>query len=218
MDNLKSFFTGWGSGQELASQDNARYTTLNSQALANTGTMNRQMLDHVNDLQSMVMTGRDKFGNPLPVRQKEEMTAFVAQMQKPYSQGVFSPAPWSSIPEKPTFAMPERAAPTPAIAPPPTMPPFAPADLGKAFSPLPAMPPPPPVVNPGLSSQLQSPVTAPQMQPLQQAQLSTPPPAPQMPAKKKAKKKVTVKQMPRQGNIQGNALTPELTLLPTMRR
>lgn len=225
MENLKSFYTGWASGHDLASQDNQRYTTLNAQALSNTGAQNRQMLEHVNDVDSMVLMGKDKFGQPLLDRQKKEMTDMVNRYQMPYSQGVFTPAPWSPRPEDmaPVLSPP---APRPALMPIPSAPPHvapppmpAAVDLSRYFGNTPAYPEPPQPVAPSISSQMQlPPVTAPAMPPMQQAQLSMPPQAPQMPVRKKSKKKVTVKQAPRQGITQGNALTPELLSLPSMGR
>lgn len=216
MDNLKSFYTGWGSGQELASQDNQRYTTLNSQALANTGSMNNRMLDHVNDIQTMVMTGKDKNGQPLTPQQKLEMTQFVSEYQRPYSQGVFSPAPWSSAPEPSAPILSETPRPTPPVIPmprpsTPAMPMMPTADLNKSFAPLPSMQPVAPIANPGISSQMQiPPVTAPTMPPMQQGNLTMPqaPPAPA--PRRKAKRKVTVR--PSNPVTTGNALQPQLSL------
>lgn len=217
MEPLKSFFTGWASGHDLASQDNQRYTTLNSQALANTGTMNRQMLDHVNDVQSMVLQGKDKFGQPLPARQKREMTELVAKYQMPYSQGVFSPAPWDLPPEPDAPLIDKMRAPMPPPAMPAMPARVLPAiDINSAFAPLPPMQQAPPVINPGISSQMQiPPVTAPAMPPIQQGNLTMPPPMPPpmpQPAKRrKAKKKVTVR--PSQADTSGIGLKPELSSL-----
>lgn len=218
MENLKSFYTGWNSGHDLAQQDNQRYTTLNSQALSNTGSMNREMLEHVNKMQSMVLQGKDQFGQPLPIRQKEEMTDFVNRYQTPFSQGVFTPGPWTLPPEPAapfTGPMKPYAPPAATVAPMPSMPamPIAPsAEFDRAFSPLPAMQPMRPVTNPGISSQMQiPPVTAPAMPQLQTGNLNIPeaPPAPK-PTRKKAKRKVSVK--PSNPILTGNALQPQLSL------
>lgn len=215
MDQMKPFYTGWASGHELAGQDNQRYTTLNSQALSNTGAMNREMLGHVNDMQSMVFQGKDKFGQPLPSRQKEEMTEFVSKYQTPFSQGVFTPAPWSLPPasKAPIIDSVRPYTPPAPIMPVPVMPsPIAPAaDLSTAFAPMPPLQPMPPIVNPGLSSEMQlPPVTAQAMPPIQQGNLTMPeaPPAPR--PRRKAKRKVTVK--PSNPVTTGNALQPQLSL------
>lgn len=210
MDALKPFYTGWASGHELASQDNQRYTALNSQALSNTGTMNREMLGHVNDINTMLVTKRDKHGNPLTAEQLRAAQEFVDANQMPYSQGVFSPAPWN--PDK-KYAMPDIPGTAPIAPRMPLEMPMAtpmPADLESPFKPaVPSLiPPAAPVVNPGLSRQMMPPVTAPPMPAAGGANLSVPqaPAAPQ----KRVKKKVTVKSKPSNPILTGSALTPAL--------
>lgn len=90
-DALRPFYTGWATGAELAGQDNARYTQFANQALQNTGTQNREMLGHLNDLQTMALTGYDKSGKPLLPEQHRSIMDIVNKMQPQFTQGVYNP-------------------------------------------------------------------------------------------------------------------------------
>jgi len=112
-DALKPFYTGWNTGDQLAQQDNARYTQFANQALSNTGIQNREMLGHINDMHTMALTGYDRSGKPLDPTARLRMVDFVSRMQSPFSQGVYAPlydqpkdatdrSQWSDAPVAPT--------------------------------------------------------------------------------------------------------------------
>lgn len=90
-DALKPFYTGWNTGDQLAQQDNARYTQFANQALSNTGVQNREMLGHINDMHTMALTGYDKNGKYIEPKDRLRMAWFVSANQRPFSQAAFSP-------------------------------------------------------------------------------------------------------------------------------
>ena len=94
-DAMKPFYTGWNSGDALAQTDNARYTQYGNTALSNTGTQNHEMLQHVNKLHQMLLTGIGPTGQPLSPADRRAIGDFVNATQEAFSQGVYTPAPYT---------------------------------------------------------------------------------------------------------------------------
>lgn len=94
-DAMKPFYTGWSSGDALAGQDNTRYTQYGNTALSNTGTQNHQMLQHINSLQKMFMTGIGPDGKPLSDSDARRIHDFVTANQQQFTQGVYTPMPFT---------------------------------------------------------------------------------------------------------------------------
>lgn len=93
-DAMKPFYTGWSSGDTLAGQDNTRYTQYGNTALSNTGTQNHEMLQHINSLQKMFMTGIGPDGRPLSDSDARRIHDFVTANQPQFTQGVYTPMPF----------------------------------------------------------------------------------------------------------------------------
>ena len=81
-DSMRSFFTGWNSGDALAQSDNSRYTQYGNTALNNTGAQNREMLGHINTLQKYYMTKRGPDGQPLDQESMDMLGAFINEFFK----------------------------------------------------------------------------------------------------------------------------------------
>ncbi len=146
-DSMRSFFTGWNSGDALAQSDNSRYTQYGNTALNNTGAQNREMLGHINTLQKYYMTKRGPDGQPLDQESMDMLDAFINAKQVPFSQGVMVPGD-RDVPAgmPPLFSMATPPMETPVLpTPPPTaIPPVYPNRTGPDFriGPYPLTPPP----------------------------------------------------------------------------
>ena len=151
-DSMRSFFTGWNSGDALAQSDNSRYTQYGNTALNNTGAQNREMLGHINTLQKYYMTKRGPDGQPLDQESMDMLGAFINAKQVPFSQGVMVPGD-RDVPAgmPPLFSMATPPMETPVLPTPPpvTIPPVYPNGTGP-YPPPPVYPngtgpyPPPP--------------------------------------------------------------------------
>lgn len=132
-DSMRSFFTGWNSGDALAQSDNSRYTQYGNTALNNTGAQNREMLGHINTLQKYYMTKRGPDGQPLDQESMDMLGAFINAKQVPFSQGVMVPGD-RDVPAgmPPLFSMTPPTMETPVLPTPPpiTIPPVYPGGTG----------------------------------------------------------------------------------------
>ena len=141
-DSMRSFFTGWNSGDALAQSDNSRYTQYGNTALNNTGAQNREMLGHINTLQKYYMTKRGPDGQPLDQESMDMLGAFINAKQVPFSQGVMVPGD-RDVPAgmPPLFSMATPPMETPVLPTPPpvTIPPVYPNGTGP-YPPPPATP------------------------------------------------------------------------------
>ena len=135
-DSMRSFFTGWNSGDALAQSDNSRYTQYGNTALNNTGAQNREMLGHINTLQKYYMTKRGPDGQPLDQESMDMLDAFINAKQVPFSQGVMVPGDRDVLAGMPPlFSMATPPMETPVLpTPPPTaIPPVYPNRTGPDF-------------------------------------------------------------------------------------
>lgn len=131
-DSMRSFFTGWNSGDALAQSDNSRYTQYGNTALNNTGAQNREMLGHINTLQKYYMTRRGPDGQPLDQESKDMLGAFINAKQVPFSQGVMVPGD-RDVPagKPPLFSMATPPMEAPVLPPAPIpIPPIYPNGTG----------------------------------------------------------------------------------------
>lgn len=132
-DSMRSFFTGWNSGDALAQSDNSRYTQYGNTALNNTGAQNREMLGHINTLQKYYMTKRGPDGQPLDQESMDMLGAFINAKQVPFSQAVMVPGdrdvPAGMPPLFPTVT-PTMETPVMPTPPPTAIPPVYPSGTG----------------------------------------------------------------------------------------
>lgn len=132
-DSMRSFFTGWNSGDALAQSDNSRYTQYGNTALNNTGAQNREMLGHINTLQKYYMTKRGPDGQPLDQESMDMLGAFINAKQVPFSQGVMVPGDRdvpAGMPPLFSMATPPMETPVLPTPPPTTIPPVYPNGTG----------------------------------------------------------------------------------------
>lgn len=192
-DSMRSFFTGWNSGDALAQSDNSRYTQYGNTALNNTGAQNREMLGHINTLQKYYMTKRGPDGQPLDQESMDMLGAFINAKQVPFSQAVMVPGD-RDVPA----GMPPL---TPILPTPPTVtiPPVYPNGTGPYPPPNtypngtgpypPAQPPPTPNTYPNGTFPAALPTPPPQIQAMPPIAQAQPQPRPQPQPQPKRKKK-----------------------------
>lgn len=172
-DSMRSFFTGWNSGDALAQSDNSRYTQYGNTALNNTGAQNREMLGHINTLQKYYMTKRGPDGQPLDQESMDMLGAFINAKQVPFSQAVMVPGD-RDVPAgmPPLFSMATPPMETPVLPPAPIpIPPIYPNGAGPyppQVAPVntpqaapPQMPAAPPAINMPANPSTQQPQPAP---------------------------------------------------------